>query len=95
MHLQSTSTAFYNTELSNLLILLIPDLGRKLQLTPGCCVVILHEGHKKEDSLSMDPSRIAMVCWRGKGTMNVMLSPPDRNDLLERMEYLFGFSGSK
>lgn len=27
--------------------------------------------------------------------MNVMLSPPDRKDLLERMEYQFGLNGAK
>jgi multisite-specific tRNA:(cytosine-C5)-methyltransferase len=88
-------------------------------LTPGCCVVVLHEGngmplktkidhwlednvnfrnisgHKNEDSLSMDPSTIAMVCWRGKGTMNVMLSSPDRKDLLEMMECQFRPNGAK
>ncbi|GJN27506.1 hypothetical protein PR202_gb15536 [Eleusine coracana subsp. coracana] len=60
-------------------------------LTPGCCVVVLREGYENEDPLSIDSSMVAMVCWRGKGTMmNVMLSPPDRKDLLERMEYQFG-----
>ncbi|TVU05452.1 hypothetical protein EJB05_48616 [Eragrostis curvula] len=61
-------------------------------LTPGCCVVVLRdEGH----SLSVDPSTTAMVCWRGKGTMNVMVSPLHRKDLLERMEYLFGLNAAK
>ncbi|KAG0524781.1 hypothetical protein BDA96_07G241000 [Sorghum bicolor] len=56
----------------------------------GCCVVVLLEGHKHVDSISKDPSTIAIVCWRGKGTMNVMVSPSDRKDLLERMVYGFG-----
>jgi multisite-specific tRNA:(cytosine-C5)-methyltransferase len=43
----------------------------------------------------MDPSTIAMVCWRGKGTMNVMLSSPDRKDLLEMMECQFRPNGAK
>ncbi|PUZ51945.1 hypothetical protein GQ55_6G231500 [Panicum hallii var. hallii] len=59
-------------------------------LMPGCCVVVLLEGHKHVDSICKDPSTIAIVCWRGKGTMNVMVSPPDRKDLLERMAYHFG-----
>ncbi|KAG2584603.1 hypothetical protein PVAP13_6KG313800 [Panicum virgatum] len=59
-------------------------------LMPGCCVVVLLEGHKHVDSICKDPSTIAIVCWRGKGTMNVMVSPPDRKDLLERMAYRFG-----
>ncbi|KAG2579448.1 RNA cytosine-C(5)-methyltransferase NSUN2-like isoform X3 [Panicum virgatum] len=59
-------------------------------LMPGCCVVVLLEGHKHVDSICKDPSTVAIVCWRGKGTMNVMVSPPDRKDLLERMAYRFG-----
>ncbi|KAF8747768.1 hypothetical protein HU200_013176 [Digitaria exilis] len=58
-------------------------------LMPGCCVVVLLEGHKHVHSIK-DSSTIAIVCWRGKGTMNVMVSPPDRKDLLERMAYRFG-----
>jgi hypothetical protein len=45
-------------------------------------------GHKDADSVAMDPSTIAIVCWRGKSTMNVLVSPPDRKELLE---YRFGF----
>ncbi|CAL5005655.1 unnamed protein product [Urochloa decumbens] len=63
-------------------------------LMPGCCVVVLVEGHKNADSILKDPMTIAIVCWRGKGTMNVMVSPPDRKDLLERMAYLFGIKAS-
>uniref|UniRef100_A0A0A8ZLX2 RNA cytosine-C(5)-methyltransferase NSUN2-like PUA domain-containing protein n=1 Tax=Arundo donax TaxID=35708 RepID=A0A0A8ZLX2_ARUDO len=64
-------------------------------LTPGCCVVVLHdEGHENARSVSIDPSTIAIVCWRGKGTMNVMVSPPDRKELLERIEYRFRFKAA-
>ncbi|XP_035820079.1 RNA cytosine-C(5)-methyltransferase NSUN2 isoform X3 [Zea mays] len=59
-------------------------------LTPGCCVVVLLEGNRRVDSICKDPSTIAVVCWRGKGTINVMVSPSDRKDLLERMAYRFG-----
>jgi hypothetical protein len=45
-------------------------------------------GHQDADSVAMDPSTIAIVCWRGKSTMNVLVSPPDRKELLE---YRFGF----
>ncbi|KAL6859067.1 hypothetical protein ACP4OV_018069 [Aristida adscensionis] len=64
-------------------------------LTPGCCTVVLIEGHKNVDSISMDPSTIAIVCWRGKGTINVMVSPSDRKDLMEKMAYRFGFKASE
>ncbi|KAM0899086.1 hypothetical protein ACQ4PT_021521 [Festuca glaucescens] len=61
-------------------------------LMPGCCVVVLREGHQDADSVAMDPSTIAIVCWRGKSTMNVLVSPPDRKELLE---YRFGFKEFK
>lgn len=51
-------------------------------------------GQKNADSILKDPATIAIVCWRGKGTMNVMVSPPDRKDLLERMAYRFGIKAS-
>ncbi|WVZ92421.1 hypothetical protein U9M48_038489 [Paspalum notatum var. saurae] len=54
-------------------------------LMPGCCIVVLLEGNKPAVYISKDPSTVAIVCWRGKGTMNVMVSPPDRKDLLEKM----------
>lgn len=47
-------------------------------------------GNRRVDSICKDPSTIAVVCWRGKGTINVMVSPSDRKDLLERMAYRFG-----
>ncbi|KAM3294309.1 hypothetical protein ACQJBY_037293 [Aegilops geniculata] len=56
-------------------------------MMPGCCVVVLREAHQIADSTAKDPSPIAIVCWRGKATMNVLVSPPDRKELLE---YLFG-----
>ncbi|EEC83759.1 hypothetical protein OsI_29649 [Oryza sativa Indica Group] len=61
-------------------------------LIPGCCVVILREGHQNLDlgSITMDPTTIAIVCWRGKATLNAMVSPPDRKELLERITQRFG-----
>uniref|UniRef100_A0A0E0EMG4 SAM-dependent MTase RsmB/NOP-type domain-containing protein n=1 Tax=Oryza meridionalis TaxID=40149 RepID=A0A0E0EMG4_9ORYZ len=61
-------------------------------LIPGCCVVILREGHQNLDlgSTTMDPTTIAIVCWRGKATLNAMVSPPDRKELLERITHRFG-----
>lgn len=55
-------------------------------MMPGCCVVVLREGYQIADS------PIAIVCWRGKATMNVLVSPPDRKELLE---YLFGIKAFK
>ncbi|KAF0906329.1 hypothetical protein E2562_009691 [Oryza meyeriana var. granulata] len=61
-------------------------------LMPGCCVVILREGHQNLDldPKTMDPTTIAIVCWRGKATLNAMVSPPDRKELLERITHPFG-----
>ncbi|XP_015695450.1 RNA cytosine-C(5)-methyltransferase NSUN2 isoform X2 [Oryza brachyantha] len=66
-------------------------------LLPGCCVVILHEGHQHLDldSITMDPTTIAIVCWRGKATLNAMVSPPDRKELVERITHRFGFKAFK
>ncbi|VAI02033.1 unnamed protein product [Triticum turgidum subsp. durum] len=61
-------------------------------LMPGCCVVVLREGCQVADSIAKDPSPIAIVCWRGKATMNVLVSPADRKELLE---YRFGFKAFK
>uniref|UniRef100_A0A0D9X927 SAM-dependent MTase RsmB/NOP-type domain-containing protein n=1 Tax=Leersia perrieri TaxID=77586 RepID=A0A0D9X927_9ORYZ len=61
-------------------------------LIPGCCIVILHEDlHNLDlDSITMDPTTIAIVCWRGRATLNAMVSPPDRKELLERITHRFG-----
>ncbi|GJM84495.1 hypothetical protein PR202_ga00172 [Eleusine coracana subsp. coracana] len=59
-------------------------------LLPGCCVVVLREGHQDTKSIAMDPSAIAIVCWKGKSNLCVMVSPLDGKELLERVSLRFG-----
>ncbi|KAL5201391.1 hypothetical protein ABZP36_035745 [Zizania latifolia] len=59
-------------------------------LLPGCCVVALREGHQNIDSIAMDPSAIAIVCWKGKTNLCVMVSPLDGKELLERISLRYG-----
>uniref|UniRef100_A0ACD5Y0S6 Uncharacterized protein n=1 Tax=Avena sativa TaxID=4498 RepID=A0ACD5Y0S6_AVESA len=59
-------------------------------LLRGCCVVILREGHQDIESIAADPSAIAVVCWKGKTNLAVMLTPLDGKELLERISYRFG-----
>jgi len=59
-------------------------------LLPGCCVVVLREGHQDIGSIATDPSAIAFVCWKGKTNLCVMVSPLDGKELLERISLRFG-----
>uniref|UniRef100_A0A0E0M2B3 SAM-dependent MTase RsmB/NOP-type domain-containing protein n=1 Tax=Oryza punctata TaxID=4537 RepID=A0A0E0M2B3_ORYPU len=64
-------------------------------LLPGCCVVVLREGHQNIDSIAMDPSAIAIVCWKGKTNLCVMVSPLDGKELLERICLRYGLKVPK
>ncbi|KQJ90616.1 tRNA (cytosine(34)-C(5))-methyltransferase [Brachypodium distachyon] len=64
-------------------------------LLPGCCVVVLREGHQHIDSIATDPSAIAIVCWKGKTNLCVMVSPLDGKELLERVSLRFGLKVPK
>ncbi|CAL5073838.1 unnamed protein product [Urochloa decumbens] len=59
-------------------------------LLPGCCVVVLREGHQDIGSIATDPSAIAIVCWKGKTNLCVMVSPLDGKELLERISLRYG-----
>ncbi|CAN6196283.1 unnamed protein product [Urochloa humidicola] len=59
-------------------------------LLPGCCVIVLREGHQDIGSIATDPSAIAIVCWKGKTNLCVMLSPLDGKELLERISLRYG-----
>ena len=47
-------------------------------------------GHQDIGSIATDPSAIAIVCWKGKTNLCVMLSPLDGKELLERISLRFG-----
>jgi multisite-specific tRNA:(cytosine-C5)-methyltransferase len=38
----------------------------------------------------MDPNAIAIVCWKGKTNLCVMLTPMDGKELLDRISFRFG-----
>ncbi|XP_020114632.1 tRNA (cytosine(34)-C(5))-methyltransferase-like isoform X2 [Ananas comosus] len=59
-------------------------------LVPGCCVVVLREGNRSTDSTAVDASTVAIVCWKGKTNISIMVSPLDGKELLERLAFRFG-----
>lgn len=56
----------------------------------GCCVVVLNEGNQATDNIVADASTIAIVCWKGKTNVSIMVSPLDAKELLERLAVRFG-----
>jgi multisite-specific tRNA:(cytosine-C5)-methyltransferase len=47
-------------------------------------------GHQDIESIAMDPNAIAIVCWKGKTNLAVMLTPMDGKELLDRISFRFG-----
>ncbi|XP_020255770.1 tRNA (cytosine(34)-C(5))-methyltransferase isoform X2 [Asparagus officinalis] len=60
------------------------------ELMPGCCVVILGEGKGSADKVEVDASTIAIVCWKGRTNLCIMVSELDGKELLERLSARFG-----
>lgn len=60
------------------------------ELMLGCCVVVLGEGKRSPDTIQMDASTIAMVCWKGRTNLCIMVSQLDGQELLERLSIRFG-----
>ncbi|RZR99145.1 hypothetical protein BHM03_00028637, partial [Ensete ventricosum] len=56
----------------------------------GCCVIILKEGDQTTDDIVVDATTIAMICWKGKTNLSILLSPADGQELLERLTVRFG-----
>ncbi|RRT42382.1 hypothetical protein B296_00046091, partial [Ensete ventricosum] len=59
-------------------------------LMSGCCVIILKEGDQTTDDIVVDATTIAMICWKGKTNLSILLSPADGQELLERLTVRFG-----
>ncbi|XP_038990156.1 RNA cytosine-C(5)-methyltransferase NSUN2-like isoform X4 [Phoenix dactylifera] len=59
-------------------------------LMSGCCVVVLNEGNQITDNIVADASTIAIVCWKGKTNVSILVSPLDAKELLERLAVRFG-----
>ena len=71
---------------------IMPYVDLKEPITYGNVNLVNISGCQVADSIAKDPSPIAIVCWRGKATMNVLVSPADRKELLE---YRFGIKAFK
>ncbi|CAL9127234.1 unnamed protein product [Musa textilis] len=63
---------------------------RASNLMSGCCVIILKEGNRTTDDIVVDASTIAIICWKGKTNLSILLSPADGQELLERLAVRFG-----
>ncbi|KAH0455453.1 hypothetical protein IEQ34_015485 [Dendrobium chrysotoxum] len=59
-------------------------------LTSGCCVIVLKEGNEKTYQNPVDSSAIAIVCWKGKTNLSIMVSQLDSQQLLDRLAVRFG-----
>lgn len=67
------------------------EFGEKAsRLMPGCCVVVLNEGNQITDTILLNASTIAIICWKGKTNMSIMVSQLDGQELLERLAARFG-----
>lgn len=68
-----------------------PGFGKKVEeLMLGCCVVILGEGKQSTGPIQVDSSTIAIVCWKGRTNLCIMVSQQDSQELLERLSARFG-----
>ncbi|GMY11395.1 tRNA (cytosine(34)-C(5))-methyltransferase-like [Fagus crenata] len=55
-------------------------------LMPGCCVIVLSKGSKdSSDHPQVDESTIAIGCWKGRGSLSVMVTATDCQELQERL----------
>ncbi|KAJ3676926.1 hypothetical protein LUZ60_002650 [Juncus effusus] len=59
-------------------------------LLPGCCVVVLREGN-----VEVDASTVAIVCWKGKSNLSIMVSPLDAKELLQRLQVRSGANNNQ
>ncbi|KAL5753394.1 hypothetical protein ACOSQ2_023901 [Xanthoceras sorbifolium] len=56
------------------------------KLMMGCCVIVLNKGSKaSSDPIQIDASTIAIGCWKGRGSLSVMVTAIDCQELLERL----------
>ncbi|KAL5992529.1 hypothetical protein ACLOJK_013448 [Asimina triloba] len=56
------------------------------KLILGCCVVVLNQGDESSSgSIVVDPSTVAIGCWKGRSSLTVMVSQTDCKELLERL----------
>ncbi|KAF8012244.1 hypothetical protein BT93_I0394 [Corymbia citriodora subsp. variegata] len=63
------------------------EFGEKAsKLKPGCCVVVLSkDGESPYSDTRVNESMVAISCWKGKISLNVMASDDDCQELLQRL----------
>ncbi|PKA65867.1 multisite-specific tRNA:(cytosine-C5)-methyltransferase [Apostasia shenzhenica] len=67
------------------------DFREKLSaLMSGCCVIVLKEGKQATSEVPVDSSSIAIVCWKGKTNLSIMVSQLDAQELMDRLAVRFG-----
>ncbi|CAN0859746.1 RNA cytosine C(5)-methyltransferase NSUN2 [Linum grandiflorum] len=61
------------------------------KLMMGCCVIVLKDDKVvSEETVKVDASSIAIGCWKGRGSMSVMVTAIDCQELLERLAVRMG-----
>lgn len=63
------------------------EFGEKVsQLMLGCCVLVLRkDGQALSDPIQVDASTVAIGCWKGRGSLTVMVTAIECQELLERL----------
>ncbi|KAK9285133.1 hypothetical protein L1049_024318 [Liquidambar formosana] len=63
------------------------EFGKKAsELMLGCCVVVLRRGNQTlSDPIQVDASTIAIGCWKGRASLNVMVTAIECQELQERL----------
>ncbi|GLU13090.1 hypothetical protein SLE2022_297370 [Rubroshorea leprosula] len=63
------------------------EFGQKAaNLMLGCCIMVLRDDSKTvSDPIQVDGSTIAIGCWKGRGSLSVMVTAIDCQELLERL----------
>ncbi|XP_038701391.1 RNA cytosine-C(5)-methyltransferase NSUN2-like [Tripterygium wilfordii] len=63
------------------------EFGEKAsKLMMGCCVIVLRkDGQASSDPIKVDESTIAIGCWKGRGSLTVMVTAIDCQELLGRL----------
>ncbi|KAJ8769563.1 hypothetical protein K2173_005166 [Erythroxylum novogranatense] len=59
------------------------EKASKLQM--GCCVIVLRDARDSTTPVKVDASTVAIGCWKGRGSLSVMVTAIDCQELLERL----------
>lgn len=62
------------------------EFGEKAsKLMMGCSVIVLRDAKTSSEPIQLDASTIAIGCWKGRGSLSVMVTAIDCQELLERL----------